>query len=539
MIGRTHLRVLATSAALAAGLVLSGCNGESMLVGEKATRPIPEKLLAEIESKNMDKGSPLVVRVFKQESELEVWKQDRTGRFALLKTYPICRWSGDLGPKVKEGDRQAPEGFYSIGPGQMNPNSGYYLSFNTGFPNAYDRAWGRTGAQLMVHGDCSSRGCYAMTNEQISEIYSLGRESFFGGQTAFQFQAFPFRMNPTNMARHRSNPNMAFWKMLKEGNDAFEVTKQEVKVNFCEKKYVFDAERAPGATRDPVFSASAKCPPYSVPEDVAQAIQEKQRDDELKTAQLVTRGTPAARSRAGIDGGMHPVFASKLPDGDSAIDKDVTDYTIAANQRAPGTVPGHATLPLPKAPDGTVTTVASFSSDTNSPVAAAAAPRATPTSGVANANASASAKDTAAKDKDGGSSSGGFFSKLKESIGLRGSETKQAEVASEPVKPEAKSSAAQKPKAADAKSAGGKSTVEKSTDSSQTKGAESKASPARVIALDGKQSTQAKSDSGSVFPAPVAPPAPAPTTASAQPAISGSAPAVSGGSFDSRFSSFR
>ena len=536
MIARTHLRALATSAALAAGMLLAGCNAEQMgMIGDKATRPIPEKLLAEIEAKNMDKGSPMVVRVFKQESELEVWKQDRTGRLALLKTYPICRWSGDLGPKVKEGDRQAPEGFYSIGPGQMNPNSGYYLSFNTGFPNAYDRAWGRTGAQLMVHGDCSSRGCYAMTDEQISEIYSLGRESFFGGQTAFQFQAYPFRMTPQNFARHRSNPNMAFWKMLKEGNDAFEVTKQEVKVNFCEKKYVFDAERAPGATRDPVFSASAKCPPYSQPEDVAQAIQEKQRADELKIAQLITGGTTPARSRAGIDGGMHPVFASKLPEGNSAIDKDVTDYTISANERAPGTVPGHATLPLPKGPDGAVTTVASFSPETNAPVASAAVSRTTPA--VANANAGVSAKDGSVKDaaaKDSGSSSGGFFSRFKESIGFRGSETKQAEVTPEPVKP----AAATKPRASDTK-ASGKSTVEKSSDTTQTKAAESKASPARVIAIDGKQSTQAKSDSGNVFPAPVAPPAPAPTTASAQPVISGSAPAVSGNSFDSRFSSFR
>ena len=130
----------------------------------------------------MDLQSPILVRLFKQEAELEVWKQDRSGRFALLKTYPICRWSGDLGPKVREGDRQAPEGFYSISPAQMNPQSAYYLSFNTGYPNAYDRALGRTGSQLMVHGDCSSRGCYAMTDEQIAEIYSLGRESFFGGQ---------------------------------------------------------------------------------------------------------------------------------------------------------------------------------------------------------------------------------------------------------------------------------------------------------------------------------------------------------------------
>ena len=512
MIGRTHVRALATLAALAAGVLLAGCNAEQMgMVGEKASRPIPEKLLGEIEAKNMDKGSPILVRSFKQETELEVWKQDRTGRFALLKTYPICRWSGDLGPKVKEGDRQAPEGFYSIGPGQMNPNSGYYLSFNTGFPNAYDRAWGRSGSQLMVHGDCSSRGCYAMTDEQISEIYSLGRESFFGGQTAFQFQAYPFRMNPTNMARHRNNANMAFWKMIKEGNDAFEVTKQEPKVSFCEKKYVFDAERTPGATRDPVFSASAKCPAYSVPDDVAEAIRDKQRDDELKTAQLITRGTPVARSRAGIDGGMHPVFASKLPDGDAAIDKDVTDYTIEANQRAPGTVPGHATLPLPKTPDAPAAPAV-----TNEPVVAvAAAPSATANTKLANANASAAPSE------------GGFFSRLKQSIGMRGDETKQADVTPAPAKP----AATPKSKTADAKAgetkAGGKSTIEKSSDSTQTKAAESKAAPARVIALDAKQ--QSQTQSSSVFPEPVAAPA-------AKPAMSGAAPTVAGGSFDNRFS---
>ena len=148
----------------------------------------------------MDPQSPMLVRLFKQEAELEVWKQNRSGRFALLKTYPICRWSGDLGPKVREGDRQAPEGFYAITPAQMNPTSAYYLSFNTGYPNAYDKALGHTGSELMVHGDCSSRGCYAMTDEQIAEIYALGREAFFGGQTSFQFQAYPFRMTPINMA---------------------------------------------------------------------------------------------------------------------------------------------------------------------------------------------------------------------------------------------------------------------------------------------------------------------------------------------------
>src|SRR5262249_2448362 len=190
--------------------------------------------LALIEKKGMSKESPILARIFKEESELEIWKQDSTGQFALLKTYPICRWSGELGPKIKEGDRQAPEGFYTITPGQLNPNSSYYLSFNMAYPNAFDRAHGRTGAQLMVHGDCSSRGCYAMTDEQIGEIYALARESFFGGQHAFQIQAYPFRMTPLNMAKHRNSPHLAFWKMLKQGYDHFEVSRHEPKVNVCD-----------------------------------------------------------------------------------------------------------------------------------------------------------------------------------------------------------------------------------------------------------------------------------------------------------------
>jgi len=237
LIDRSLFRALIASAVLAAGALLAGCNSDeiSLANNAKANQPVSPQLLAEMVSKDMDLQSPILVRLFKQEAELEVWKQARSGRFALLKTYPICRWSGDLGPKVREGDRQAPEGFYSITPAQMNPQSAYYLSFNTGFPNAYDRALGRSGSQLMVHGDCSSRGCYAMTDEQIAEIYSLGRESFFGGQRAFQFQAYPFKMTPVNMAKHRNNPNMPFWKMIKEGYDDFEVTRQEPKVDFCEK----------------------------------------------------------------------------------------------------------------------------------------------------------------------------------------------------------------------------------------------------------------------------------------------------------------
>jgi murein L,D-transpeptidase YafK len=349
LISRSFKRALMLTAVLAGGLALAGCNGENLSTNAKAMRPVPEKLVADMQTKDMDLQSPILVRLFKQEAELEVWKQDRSGRYALLKTYPICRWSGDLGPKVREGDRQAPEGFYSITPAQMNPASSYYLSFNIGYPNAYDRAWGRTGSQLMVHGDCSSRGCYAMTDEQISEIYALGRESFFGGQRAFQVQAYPFRMTPQNMARHRNNPNMPFWKMLKEGWDHFEVTRQEPKVDVCEKRYVFDAEQPANASRPLTFNPTGACPAYQMSPEVADAVRDKQRQDEIKTAELISRGTPQARSRAGIDGGMHPIFASKLPPGETTVDTD-GDYTIASYLPAPGTIPPTVNPPRPAEP---------------------------------------------------------------------------------------------------------------------------------------------------------------------------------------------
>jgi hypothetical protein len=182
----------------------------------------------------------------------------------------------------------------------------------------------------MIHGDCSSAGCYAMTDEQIGEIYALARESFFGGQKSFQIQAYPFRMTPLNMAKHRNSPNMAFWKMLKEGYDHFEVTRREPKVDVCERHYVFDAESSGK------FSASDHCPPYKVPEQIASAVREKQHRDEAQTAELISRGTPAAPVKTGIDGGMNATFlaAVKSHGGPGAPIKT-----------ALGTIPAHVNPP--------------------------------------------------------------------------------------------------------------------------------------------------------------------------------------------------
>ena len=307
-------------------------------------------------AKNMDKDSPILARIFKEEAEMEVWKKTRDGEYALLKTYPICKWSGDLGPKKKVGDRQAPEGFYTITPGQMNPNSNYYLAFNTGFPNAYDRAWGYTGSDLMVHGDCSSRGCYAMTDEQIQEIYALARESFFGGQKAFQLQAYPFRMTAMNMAKHRNNPNFAFWKMLKEGYDHFNASHQEPKVAVCEKRYVFDAAPPDDSTRPLSFNAKSACPVYQLDPTIADAVHEERRQEQLKMAQYIASGVSTVAFRVG-DGGMNPVFMAKLPSSSGDNNGRLFELTSAPSV-APATVPGA----LPRTPNRGAVTLAKLQS---------------------------------------------------------------------------------------------------------------------------------------------------------------------------------
>lgn len=199
----------------------------------------PGSLAATLAAKGMTKSSPILVRIFKEERVLEVWKKAPSGRFEILKSYPICTFSGGLGPKHKEGDGQAPEGFYSVGRGQLNPNSRHKFAFNIGFPNAFDRANGRNGMYLMVHGGCSSVGCYAMGDDQITEIYALAQAALSGGQQAFQVQAFPFRMTDFNMMRHSGNSNMPFWKTLKHGNDIFERTGREPEVFVTGKDYAF------------------------------------------------------------------------------------------------------------------------------------------------------------------------------------------------------------------------------------------------------------------------------------------------------------
>jgi murein L,D-transpeptidase YafK len=172
-------------------------------------------------------GSPVFMRIFKEEKVLEIWlKNMGDDRYELFKTYPICAFSGELGGKTKEGDNQAPEGFYTVGMDQLNPKSRYHLAFNVGFPNAYDKAHGYTGSFLMVHGNCVSAGCYAMTDTGIEEIYILAESALKAGQSAFNVHIFPFHLKEENLKRYETSRWFSFWKGLKQGYDVFETEKR-------------------------------------------------------------------------------------------------------------------------------------------------------------------------------------------------------------------------------------------------------------------------------------------------------------------------
>jgi murein L,D-transpeptidase YafK len=207
----------------------------------KVRASVRPTLDAEAKSKALTVGSPVFIRIFKESLELEVWlQQPKAKQWVLFKTYPIHKWGGGtLGPKLAEGDGQAPEGFYTVGAKQMNPFSTYHLAFNIGYPNAFDQAKGRTGSAIMVHGAKVSIGCFAMTDPLIEEIYLLTESALLAGQGKFPVHIFPFRMTPERMAAAKDEPNLPFWENLQEGHRIFEETKQVPKVTADAKGYHF------------------------------------------------------------------------------------------------------------------------------------------------------------------------------------------------------------------------------------------------------------------------------------------------------------
>ncbi len=201
---------------------------------------------ARLAAKGLKRGDPVFVRIFKGDLTLELWMR-QGDRFALFATYPICYWSGRLGPKLQTGDRQAPEGFYTVSKAQLNPNSRWHRSFDLGFPNLFDRAHGRTGSYLMVHGGCASVGCYAMTNGVVSELWDLLTAALANGQQRFAVHVFPFRMTEARLRAYKDDGWAEFWRELKPGYDLFDASGIPPEVSVCRGKYAVRRASAPSA----------------------------------------------------------------------------------------------------------------------------------------------------------------------------------------------------------------------------------------------------------------------------------------------------
>lgn len=217
----------------------TGSGEQRAKIAEQRVRPSLESALA---AKNLHFGDPVFLRAFKEEKQLELWVRQRaSGKYELFRTWDIAATSGDLGPKLAEGDGQVPEGFYSVVPALMKPDSAFHLAFNIGYPNAYDRAHGRSGSFIMIHGNVVSIGCLAMTDEKIEEIYTLCDAAFKKGQQRIRVHLFPFRMSTERMEKEAANPWIGFWKELKTGHDWFETHRIPPNVGVEEKSYTFSS----------------------------------------------------------------------------------------------------------------------------------------------------------------------------------------------------------------------------------------------------------------------------------------------------------
>lgn len=208
---------------------------------DSAIASVESVLKNELSAQGLKYGAPIFIRIFKVPGVLEVWVESNDGTFVNFKNYDICTFSGNLGPKLKEGDKQSPEGFYFVNSGSLNPWSQFHLSFNLGYPNKYDRVHGRTGSALMVHGNCVSVGCYAMTDLYINEIYALSLASLKSGQPFFRVHSFPFKLDPKTLSKYRTNQWYSFWLNLKEGYDYFNKHKRPPNVEVSNGNYIFGA----------------------------------------------------------------------------------------------------------------------------------------------------------------------------------------------------------------------------------------------------------------------------------------------------------
>lgn len=250
-------------------------------ISRAAYQQLAPQLKQEMEKKSLRLGQPIFMRIFKEENELEVWVKKDVA-YELFTTYTICTYSGKLGPKLKEGDEQSPEGFYNVTVSALNPWSNFHLSFNLGYPNEYDRLYKRTGGALMVHGKCASVGCFAMNDYPIEEIYTLIDAAMSGGQEQFSVHIFPFRMTWDKLAQNAGSPWIPFWENLKQGYDYFQGHRNPPMVTVEEKQYAFQA------ARPLIFGSDLNAPAQPTKVEYAAS-----KPEEVKVAKMTETAIPA------------------------------------------------------------------------------------------------------------------------------------------------------------------------------------------------------------------------------------------------------
>lgn len=242
---RTKIALPAVALALAHVFPCAPASALEVVTKPEATpaKTAPASLAKRLDAAGFTRGAPIYIRIFKAEAALEVWMQ-RGDRFELFQSYPVCKFSGDLGPKLAEGDRQAPEGFYTVSPSQLRWTGRWYRGLDLNFPNPYDAEQGRTGSAILIHGGCASIGCYAMTNAVVDELFELATEAFDGGQARIAVHVYPFRMTAANVAKHNAEAWASFWDRLKPAYDHFETDRTPSRVSVCNGEYRIESASA-------------------------------------------------------------------------------------------------------------------------------------------------------------------------------------------------------------------------------------------------------------------------------------------------------
>jgi murein L,D-transpeptidase YafK len=223
-----------------AGSLVETAPASSSVLGQADN--VQSELETELQAAGFELGAPAFIRIFKADSSLELWML-RRGRFELFKTYTICKWSGALGPKLREGDKQSPEGVYFITGDDLIVNARWHRAMNVGYPNARDNALGLTGSDILIHGKCTSIGCFALTDDVVQDVYEVVDAALDAGQPRIPVHIFPFQLTREKLAGVAGDEWADFWHELKRGHDLFLRDRLPPRTFVCNGRYAFQSRR--------------------------------------------------------------------------------------------------------------------------------------------------------------------------------------------------------------------------------------------------------------------------------------------------------